>query len=88
MAVNPIKKQPDFCWLCYRESVARFAPGLPTRGLRSAVLAAAAAHKMDGGLVPTPFEHRRHPGAAVNLSRPLPALAVARELEELAEEAS
>lgn len=88
MAVNPIKKQPDFCWLCYRESVARFVPKLPARGLRDAVLAAAARHRMDGGLVPTPFEHNRHPGAAVNLRQPFPALALAREMEDLAEEAS
>jgi hypothetical protein len=62
MAVNEIRKQPKFCWWCYSESVQRAVAGLP-RSLRAAVLAQAQAHKDDGGVVPTLYEHRQHKAA-------------------------
>lgn len=61
--MNEVQKPPKFCWLCYLESVQRVAATLP-RSQRAALLAAAEAHKMDGGpVLPTVFEHARHPGA-------------------------
>jgi hypothetical protein len=60
MAVNAIKKAEKFCWLCYSESVRRFARTLPSRALREAVLAEAEKHRNDGGPVPTQWEHQLH----------------------------
>lgn len=77
MAVNEIPRQPNFCWLCYWESVTRFTRELPSRTLREAVFAAAREHKGDGGLIPTPGEHARHPGAA-----PARRLTLAQAMDE------